>query len=66
MEDIVTERVEEEQLDVLNESEVVELRREKALLRELKTFSQYSYFFIRTSDGNVIDIDHGFQKRISK
>ncbi|KAF9430481.1 hypothetical protein BGZ76_000821, partial [Entomortierella beljakovae] len=66
LESTTTEQVEEEQLDVLNESEVVELRREKAILRESKTFSKYSYFFIRTSDGNVIDIDHGYGKNHMK
>ncbi|KAF9345813.1 hypothetical protein BGX26_002705, partial [Mortierella sp. AD094] len=62
----VEDEEEEEQLETSNETEVTYLIKEKAQLRELKTFSQYSYFFLRTSTGDVIDIDNGFGKNHMK
>lgn len=63
LEPIVTEHVEEdESLDVLNESEVSFLTREQAGTRKLEHFSTCSYFFIRASNGYVVDIDHGLGK----
>ncbi|KAF9198224.1 hypothetical protein BGZ49_001021, partial [Haplosporangium sp. Z 27] len=62
----VTEQAEDEQLDVDSEYDINYLNKEKAQLRELKTFSAYSYFFIRTANGDVIDIDNGFGKNHMK
>ncbi|KAF9100709.1 hypothetical protein BGX27_000276, partial [Mortierella sp. AM989] len=61
-----SEQVEEEQLDVLNENEVTYLKKEKAELYELNTFSKNAYFFIRTISGEVIDIEHGIGKNHMK
>ncbi|KAG0043718.1 hypothetical protein BGZ83_011087, partial [Gryganskiella cystojenkinii] len=65
LEPIVTEQTEEE-LDVLNESEVTFLTREQARTRKLDYFSHCSYFFIRTSNGYVVDIEHGLGKNHMK
>ncbi|KAF9195071.1 hypothetical protein BGZ50_005292, partial [Haplosporangium sp. Z 11] len=64
LERIETVHMEEEKLE--SESEAVYLRKEEAQLYRLEKFSQTSYFFIRTSDGQVIDIEHGFGKNHMK
>ncbi|KAF9904817.1 hypothetical protein EC991_002321, partial [Linnemannia zychae] len=50
----------EEQLDILNESEVIYLKKEQVRITKLERFSQTSYFFIRASNGYVVDIENGF------
>ncbi|KAF9905967.1 hypothetical protein BX616_000861, partial [Lobosporangium transversale] len=60
-----TEQVEEEeeeevQMDVISESEITYLKKEKAQIRKLDKFSQVAYFFLRASNGYVIDIEHGY------
>ncbi|KAF9547918.1 hypothetical protein EC957_007645, partial [Mortierella hygrophila] len=50
----------EEQLDVLNESDVTYLKKEQIRITRLERFSKTSYFFIRASNGYVVDIDNGF------
>ncbi|KAF9933124.1 hypothetical protein FBU30_006448, partial [Linnemannia zychae] len=50
----------EEQLDILNESEMTYLKKEQVRITRLERFSRTSYFFIRTSNGYVIDIENGF------
>ncbi|KAG0260352.1 hypothetical protein BG011_001953, partial [Mortierella polycephala] len=64
LERIETAQMEEEKLE--SESEVIYLRKEEAQLYKLEKFSQTSYFFIRTSDGQVIDIEHGLGKNHMK
>ncbi|KAG0013890.1 hypothetical protein BGZ80_010786, partial [Entomortierella chlamydospora] len=65
-----TEQIEEgeaeEELESSNQTEITYLEKEIAQLHELKTFSQYSYFFIRTSTGDVIDIENGYGKNHMK
>ncbi|KAF9156576.1 hypothetical protein DFQ26_009301, partial [Actinomortierella ambigua] len=55
-----------EQLESTTETEVTYLKREAAVLYELKTFSSASYFFIRAANGYVLDIEHGFGKNHMK
>ncbi|KAF9569219.1 hypothetical protein EC968_002657, partial [Mortierella alpina] len=63
----VTETLEEEEkLDVSSESEVSYLKKEQVVTRNLEKFSRSAYFFIRTSNGHVVDIDHGFNKNHMK
>lgn len=50
----------EEQLDILNESEVTYLKKEQIRITRLERFSKTSYFFIRASNGYVVDIENGF------
>ncbi|KAF8924852.1 hypothetical protein BGZ58_001364, partial [Dissophora ornata] len=60
------EQVEDEQLDIVEESDVVYLNKEKALIRRLEKFSEVTYFFLRTANGSVIDIEHGRNKNHMK
>ncbi|KAI1316330.1 hypothetical protein EDD11_010109 [Mortierella claussenii] len=62
LEQSTSEQIEEEQLDVINESDVTYLKKEKVQLRRLERFSSVTYFFIRASNGYVVDIEHGFSK----
>ncbi|KAF9583249.1 hypothetical protein BGW38_009927, partial [Lunasporangiospora selenospora] len=66
--DIVeTEKVEEEEeLESSSESEITFLRKEKIELRRVYKFSQTTYFFIRTTSGYVVDIEHGLFKNHMK
>ncbi|KAG9320569.1 hypothetical protein KVV02_002822, partial [Mortierella alpina] len=63
----VTETLaEEEKSDVSGESEISYLKKEQVVSRKLEKFSHSAYFFIRTSNGHVVDIDHGFNKNHMK
>ncbi|KAF9107960.1 hypothetical protein BGX29_004073, partial [Mortierella sp. GBA35] len=50
----------EEQLDNLYETEVTFLKKEQVRITKLERFSKNSYFFIRASNGYVVDIENGF------
>ncbi|KAF9373316.1 hypothetical protein CPB97_000656, partial [Podila verticillata] len=58
--------VEEEQLDVLNESETSYLKRELVHTRQIERFTKTTYFYIRASNDRVVDIDHGLFKNHMK
>ncbi|CAO3565913.1 unnamed protein product [Mortierella alpina] len=63
----VTETLaEEEKSDASSENEISYLKKEQVVTRSLEKFSRSAYFFIRTSDGQVVDIDHGFNKNHMK
>ena len=65
----VTETLEEEEkTDASSESEsdISYLKKEQVITRRLERFSQSTYFFIRTANGHVVDIDHGFNKNHMK
>ncbi|KAG0334355.1 hypothetical protein BG004_000441, partial [Podila humilis] len=66
LERTLSEQVEEEQLEVVNESETSYLTRELVSTREIKTFTKTTYFYIRTSNGYVVDIEHGLFKNHMK
>ncbi|KAG0196973.1 hypothetical protein BGX28_009522, partial [Mortierella sp. GBA30] len=63
----VAEQLEDEEtLDSFSDSDISYLKKEEIVTRSLDKFSHASYFFIRTSDGQVVDIDHGFSKNHMK
>ncbi|KAF9954970.1 hypothetical protein BGZ72_004124, partial [Mortierella alpina] len=63
----VTETLEEdEKTDASSESDISYLKKEQVITRRLERFSQSTYFFIRTANGHVVDIDHGFNKNHMK
>ncbi|KAF9929140.1 hypothetical protein BGZ65_005935, partial [Modicella reniformis] len=68
---LTLERIETEPLegefDTTKEiTEITYLKKEKAQIRKLDKFSSACYFFLRTSNGYVIDIEHGFGKNHMK
>ncbi|KAG0307670.1 hypothetical protein BGZ98_010139, partial [Dissophora globulifera] len=64
--DVDMEEEEEESQESVSESEITYLRKEKTQIRKLTKFSEVSYFFIRTANGYVVDIEHGFGKNHMK
>ncbi|KAF9409794.1 hypothetical protein BGZ94_001860, partial [Podila epigama] len=60
------DQVEEEQLDVVSESESTYLLRELVKTRKIERFTRTTYFYIRASNGYVVDIEHGLFKNHMK